>query len=118
MKKRIVLVLATLFLATSAHASGGAGAFGSWWDSKDYGALYGGGARLGFEIFSGIALEARASYLSNDLIDDNDPAMAVIPLEGALLVNLPLGDEILKCDAALKNPTTLKDPTKSALAKP
>jgi hypothetical protein len=29
---------------------------------------------------------------------------------------LPLGDEILKCDGALKNPTTLKDPTKSALA--
>ncbi len=29
---------------------------------------------------------------------------------------LPLGDEILKCDEALKNPTTLKDPTKSALA--
>ena len=29
---------------------------------------------------------------------------------------LPLSDEILKCDAALKNPTTLKDPTNSALA--
>ena len=29
---------------------------------------------------------------------------------------LPLGDDILKCDAALKNPTTLKDPTKAALA--
>ena len=94
MKKRIVLVLATLFLATSAHASGGAGAFGSWWDSKDYGALYGGGARLGFEIFSGIALEARASYLSNDLIDDNDPAMAVIPLEGAVTWTLDVSESI------------------------
>ena len=29
---------------------------------------------------------------------------------------LPLGDDILKCDAALKNPATLKDPTKAALA--
>jgi hypothetical protein len=29
---------------------------------------------------------------------------------------LPLCDEILKCEAALKTPTTLKDPTKSALA--
>jgi hypothetical protein len=29
---------------------------------------------------------------------------------------LPLGDDILKCDDALKNPATLKDPTKAALA--
>ena len=100
MKKCIVLVLAALFLATSAHASGGAGAFGSWWDSKDYGALYGGGARLGFEIFSGIALEARASYLTSESQDDViegrnvSTDLELVPLEAVLTWTLDVSESI------------------------
>lgn len=98
MKKTILGVLLVLVLVPLAFASddgaGGLGVFGSWWDSKDYGALYGGGARLGFEIFSGVALEARASYLVSDDQNEAVEKLVLVPLEGAVTWTLDVSDAI------------------------
>ncbi len=104
MKKVIVGILLALVLSPAVLAdvsgAGGLGVFGSWWDSKDYGALYGGGVRLGFEIFSGVALEARASYLVSDELDDIvdgrnvSTEMELIPLEAALTWTLDVSEAI------------------------
>ena len=104
MKKTILGVLLVLVLVPLAFASddgaGGLGVFGSWWDSKDYGALYGGGVRFGAEIFSGIALEARASYLVSE---DQDAVveghgvstkLELVPLEAAVTWTLDVSDAI------------------------
>ena len=98
MKKTILGVLLALVLVPLAFAAGdgagGLGVFGSWWDSKDYGALYGGGARLGFEIFSGLALEARASYLVADDQNEAVGKLELVPLEAALTWTLDVSEAI------------------------
>ena len=104
MKKVIVGILLALVLSPAGFAdsdgAGGLGVFGSWWDSQDYGALYGGGVRLGFEIFSGIALEARASYLVSDELDDIvdgrnvSTELELVPLEAALTWTLDVSEAI------------------------
>lgn len=98
MKKAILGVLLALVLAplsfAADDAAGGLGVFGSWWDSQDYGALYGGGARLGFEIFSGISLEARASYLVSDDQNEAVEELVLVPLEGAVTWTLNVSDAI------------------------
>ncbi len=98
MKKVIVGILLALVLSPAVLAdgsgAGGLGVFGSWWDSKDYGALYGGGARLGFEIFSGVALEARASYLVADDQNEAVEDLELVPLEAALTWTLDVSEAI------------------------
>ena len=100
MKKWIASFALVLFVLPSVYASGGIGAFGSWWDSKDYGALYGGGARLGFEIFSGIALEARVSYLTSESQDDViegrnvSTELELVPLEALVTWTLDVSEAI------------------------
>ena len=104
MKKSIVGILLVLVLAPLAFAAGdgagGLGVFGSWWDSKDYGALYGGGVRFGAEIFSGIALEARASYLVSEDRDDVvegrlvSTELELVPLEAAVTWTLDVSDAL------------------------
>ena len=100
MKKWIASFALVLFVLPSVYAAGGIGAFGSWWDSKDYGALYGGGARLGFEIFSGIALEARVSYLTSesqdDVVEGRDVStdMELVPLEALVTWTLDVSEAI------------------------
>ena len=104
MKKTIVGVLLVLVLVPWAFAegdgAGGLGVFGSWWDSKDYGALYGGGVRFGAEIFSGLALEARASYLVSEDRDDVvegrlvSTEMELVPLEAAVTWTLDVSDAL------------------------
>ncbi|MDR0993071.1 MAG: porin family protein [Verrucomicrobiota bacterium] len=89
MKKWIVLTLAVLFVLPAAHA--GIGAFGSWWNSKDYDTLYGGGIRLGMEIFSGLGVEARGSYLTTN---GDNPDMSVVPLEVMALWKLSVSEFI------------------------
>lgn len=93
MKKWIVLV--ALFLLILPAAQAGIGVFGSYWDSKDYDALYGGGLKLGAELGAGFGLEARASYLSSDLFGDNSVSMNIIPLEAVLSWTLDVS-EMLK----------------------
>lgn len=104
MKKTIVGILLALVLVPLAFAAGdgagGLGVFGSWWDSKDYGALYGGGGRFGAEIFSGLALEARASYLVSEDRDDVvegrlvSTEMELVPLEAAVTWTLDVSDAL------------------------
>ena len=104
MKKSIVGILLVLVLAPLAFAAGdgagGLGVFGSWWDSKDYGALYGGGVRFGAEIFSGIALEARASYLVSEDRDavvegrNVSTELELVPLEAAVTWTLDVSDAL------------------------
>ena len=59
MKKWMIPVLLALFVLPCAHA--GIGVFGTWWDGKDYDALYGGGIQLGTGIGGGFGVAARAS---------------------------------------------------------
>ncbi len=80
MKKWILVVLCLLMTLPAAQA--GIGGFLSWWDSKDYDALYGGGVQIGMEVFSGIGVLARASYFT---ADDDDFDLSVIPLEAILV---------------------------------
>ena len=104
MKKSIVGILLALVLVPLAFAAGdgagGLGVFGSWWDSQDYGALYGGGVRFGAEIFSGLALEARASYLVSEDRDDVvegrnvSTEMELVPLEAAVTWTLDVSDAL------------------------
>ena len=104
MKKTIVGVLLVLVLVPWAFAegdgAGGLGVFGSWWDSQDYGALYGGGVRFGAEIFSGLALEARVSYLVSEDRDDVvegrlvSTEMELVPLEAAVTWTLDVSDAL------------------------
>lgn len=60
------------------QARAGIGAFGTWWDTKDYDALYGGGAKLGMGLVSGFWVEARGSWLQGD---DSFRDITLIPLE-------------------------------------
>ena len=104
MKKTIVGILLALVLVPLAFAAGdgagGLGVFGSWWDSQDYGALYGGGVRFGAEIFSGLALEARASYLVSEDRDDVvegrnvSTELELVPLEAAVTWTLDVSDAL------------------------
>ena len=93
MKKWIILVALVLLILPAAQA--GIGVFGTYWDSKDYDALYGGGIRLGAGIGAGFGLEARASYLSTDLFGNNDLTMNIIPLEAVASWTLDVS-EMLK----------------------
>lgn len=82
MKKWIVLMVLGLFVLPSADA--GFGVFGTWWDNKDYDALYGGGIKLGVDLGAGFGIDGRASYLSTDLFEDSDLTMDLIPLEAVV----------------------------------
>lgn len=86
MKKWLAILMVSVWMASAVQA--GIGAFGSWWDSKDYEELYGGGVRIGLGLPAGFGVEARASYLSNDLLEDRDVAMNVIPLEAVASLTL------------------------------
>ena len=104
MKKTIVGILLVLVFVPLAFAegdaAGGLGVFGSWWDSKDYGVLYGGGVRFGAEIFSGLAVEARASYLvsedQDDVVDGRNVSteLELVPLEAAVVWTLDVSESI------------------------
>lgn len=104
MKKAILGVLLVLVLVPLAFAAGdgagGLGVFGSWWDSQDYGALYGGGVRFGAEIFSGLALEARASYLvsedRDEVVDGYNVSteLELVPLEAVVSWTLDVSESI------------------------
>ncbi len=95
----LALVLSPAVLAAG-DGAGGIGVFGSWWDSQDYGALYGGGVRLGAEIFSGIALEGRVSYLTSESQDEVvegrnvSTDMELVPLEAVVSWTLDVSDAI------------------------
>jgi hypothetical protein len=65
------------------------GAFGSYLDSDDMGEAYGAGAKLKLNLTELFAIDVRGSYLEFD-----DTNVEMIPVEGALLLQLPLGDSL------------------------
>lgn len=93
MKKFLVLLIALLLGAIAASASG-VGVFGSYLDAEDPGPGYGGGLKFKADIAEFFAVEARASCITQFDDWDGDDDLFLIPIEGALLLNLPLGDEI------------------------
>jgi opacity protein-like surface antigen len=83
------LMIAAALLPLPARA--GIGAFASWWDSKDYDNLYGGGVKLAIGLPAGFWIEARGSYLESRDFDQADvhfvPLEAIVglqPWDGAL----------------------------------
>ena len=92
MKKSMAWTLAALMAIAAAApvARAGIGGFGTWWDSKDYGDMYGGGAKLGLGLGLGFWIEARGSYLTargvtvtaDDTKEKGD--VELIPLEALL----------------------------------
>ena len=82
MKKSTAMALTALmaiaaFAPVAAHA--GIGGFGTWWDTKDYGDMYGGGGKLGLGLGMGFWVEARGSYLQSK--DRKMADVSLIPLE-------------------------------------
>jgi hypothetical protein len=85
MNKTMAWTLAALMAVAAmvpAAARAGIGGFGTWWDSKDYGDMYGGGAKLGLGLGLGFWLEARGSYLKSNNFKPAD--VSLIPLEALL----------------------------------
>lgn len=70
----------------------GIGAFASRWDSKDLGTLSGYGIRIGWNLFSNLGLEGRASFLESRTREEI--ATTLIPLEAALTWRFPLGQRL------------------------
>ena len=70
----------------------GIGVFASRWDSKDFGTLTGYGIRLGWNLFSNLGLEGRASYVESK--KDEPVSTTLIPLEAALTWRIPLGQHL------------------------
>ena len=63
-------------------------------DTEDLGGGFGGGVKFKADLAEYFAIEFRASCITEFDDWEGDDSLFVIPLEGALLVNLPLGDEI------------------------
>ena len=92
MKKLLVILAGVLAVAVTAFAGGGIGVFGSYMNGEDVDSGFGGGVKFKGDIAEFIALEARASCLTefSDYLEDDD--LFFIPIEGDVLLNFPLGD--------------------------
>lgn len=100
MKKLFSMLAASALGTAAAFAGGGWGFFGTYMDSEDPGSAYGGGTK--FQIFFGeyVTLELRGSYLTSFESDDRGAQVRfenldLIPVEGNLLFNLPIGESPL-----------------------
>ena len=94
MKTMLVLAMA-MVLGTLAATAGGVGFFGSYWDTEDLGPGYGGGLKFKADLVEYVAVELRASCITKFDEWEGDDDLYVIPLEAALLFNLPLGENPL-----------------------
>ena len=92
--KRILVILAVLGLGAAASFANGVGVFGSYWDADDPGPGFGGGLKFKADLADYFALEIRASCITKFDDWDGEDELYVIPIEGDLLVNIPLGDEV------------------------
>ncbi len=80
MKKTVWAMAALMAIAALAPAArAGIGGFGTWWDTKDYGDMYGGGGKLGLGLGMGFWIEARGSYLESH--DRKTADVSLVPLE-------------------------------------
>jgi len=94
MKRTISSLFAALVLATAAAlpltADAGIGAFASWWDTKDYGKMFGFGGKVALGLPANFRIEARGSYLESDDYEAAD--VTLLPIEALVAWHLPLGD--------------------------
>lgn len=95
MNKAKAWALAALVAAAAAFpaaARAGIGAFGTWWDSKDYGDMYGGGGKLALGLPLGFWIEARGSYLESHGFKAAD--VSLVPIEALLAWQLEVSQVI------------------------
>jgi hypothetical protein len=90
---RVKTTLTLLAVLTALSAPGratGLGLFGSHWDSRDAGASWGAGARLGFNVTKRLELELHGTY-DPDFKDDSFAGrslhLTAIPVDGGLRFN-------------------------------
>jgi hypothetical protein len=88
--KKFVMILAILTLFSAPSWAGSFSLFGSYWDSKDADASWGGGARVGFDLTKKFELEFHGTYYP-DFKDDQFPGTTIeltaIPVDGGLKFN-------------------------------
>lgn len=94
MKKLLVMLMTIGLCAGATYAGSGVGVYGSYLDADDPGPGFGGGIKFKTELAEFFALEVRASCITQFDEDDTDDGIYLIPLEGGLLLNLPLGEEV------------------------
>ncbi len=93
--KKCLVALAILALgAFAASASSGVGVFGTYLDAKDPGPGFGGGLKFKADLAEILAVEVRASCITEFDEDDSDDGLYLIPLEAGLLLSIPLGEEV------------------------
>lgn len=89
MKKTLAWAFAAL-MALTVPAQAGIGAFASWWDSKDYGDMYGGGGRIAIGLPLGLWVEGRVSWLESRDYEAAD--VALLPMEAIAGLQIGSGD--------------------------
>ncbi len=84
----LLVVAAVCLNGCTAGSVAELGVFGSYLDSDDLGAGYGGGAKLEVKPIDWLSVDGRASWIHFDDFD-----IDMIPLEAALRLNIPLFGE-------------------------
>jgi len=95
--RKLMSIAAVFCVASSlclAEGMSSLGLYGSYVDSDDLEEGYGAGAKLKLGLLEILSLEARGAWVQFDL-DDADFEIDMIPVEGALLLNIPLADNII-----------------------
>ncbi len=91
-KNKLAWALAAL-MAVATAAQAGIGAFGTWWDTKDYGDMYGGGGKLAIGLPLGFWVEARGAYLTSHNFKEAD--VSLVPIEAMICWQLEISDVLL-----------------------
>ena len=88
MKKVLCVIMLAGLMSSQALASG-LGIFGSYWDSKDAGDTYGGGALLRLPVNPTTSQDIRGSYFEfTERFEGMRTDWEIIPVEAALLIHL------------------------------
>ena len=87
--KKLLIMLIVVGVSAGVASAAGVGVFGSYWDTDDLGRGYGGGLKFNADLADYLAVELRASCITQ--FDDwkGDDDLFVIPLEVGLLLNFP-----------------------------
>ncbi len=94
MKKLLAMLIVIGLGAAGATAGSGVGVFGTYLDAKDPGPGFGGGVKFKADLSEYFGVEVRASCITQFDEDDSDDGLYLIPLEGGLVFNLPLGEDV------------------------
>ena len=95
--RKVAMLLAILALFSAPSWAGSFGVFGTYWDTKDADASWGGGVRTGFSFTKMLELEFHASYFpgfKNDQFPSQSVDLRAIPVDGGLRLNF-LPDQVV-----------------------